>query len=736
MPTWNRQLLTAPNLITLFRLPLLAWCAWEASIGNINEAFVLFVLAWALDGVDGLAARLFKQASTLGYYLDKIIDRIVMAVGIVVLLRYNILPPIALFLIVRDIGYIPALYPMRDVRANWHGAGPLGKTVTLLQGVGFIWLFAAWPHPELIVLLTALLGGFVAIQHLRSFMVVLLLLSVPMAAQASGVEINEVMWDGTEYVEFFNSGDTTSLAGWKLTRQQSGGEEKTIIVFSDGATISKDGYFLLERTEAATTVPADAISGSLVLVQGGELVRLYDASETVRDSVDGSAGWPAGENTDVGIAMERSGSGWQTSSGSGGGRSGTPRAPNSSGTNESQQSGSNEDDSESNAGDISYDTPVIINEFLPNPAGDDSAGEFIELYNPSDNEADLSGWQLDDAPAGSGAYTLSAGTIVGAHAYVVLMRQQTGIALNNTGDEVRLLDPNGAVHAHARYSESAADGQSYNNASGTFVVSTTATPGTANVITKPAELETKSDSIKAATKPSPATLGAAQESGSYTTSVIVFRALPNPIGDDTAGEFIELKNTGSVPADLSGWQLDDEEGGSAPHTIPHGVTIAANDTLTFSREDTAIALNNNGDVVRLLAPDGTVISTLAYEDVAEGQVVEASNTAELITDSSSSKHLLAGAVAGIKDVAVAQEVDVATDQAHAGGPVAIAGLTDGRLGADKATDDFTDAAGSKTTDALIGFGLALAAAVVLILSFADKQTLRRWTTYFMKWRQS
>ena len=70
--------------------------------------------------------------------------------------------------------------------------------------------------------------------------------------------------------------------------------------------------------------------------------------------------------------------------------------------------------------------------------------------------------------------------------------------------------------------------------------------------------------------------------------------------------------------DLSEWQLDDEEGGSKPYTIPGGIIIGSGVYNVFPRSDTKLALNNTNDSVRLIRPDGVVHATVAYKDVREG----------------------------------------------------------------------------------------------------------------------
>jgi hypothetical protein len=63
---------------------------------------------------------------------------------------------------------------------------------------------------------------------------------------------------------------------------------------------------------------------------------------------------------------------------------------------------------------------------------------------------------------------------------------------------------------------------------------------------------------------------------------------------------------------LQGWQLDDlPEAGSNPYRIA-GVTIAPGSFVAFFRTQTHIALNDSGDTVRLLAPNGHVVDEIRY----------------------------------------------------------------------------------------------------------------------------
>lgn len=101
--------------------------------------------------------------------------------------------------------------------------------------------------------------------------------------------------------------------------------------------------------------------------------------------------------------------------------------------------------------------------------------------------------------------------------------------------------------------------------------------------------------------------------------IFISEFLPNPEGADQAGEFIELFNQEQRPVDLAGWQLDDAEGGSRPFMIPAGTVIKPGQYLAFPATETRLALNNDTDAVRLLAPGSALIDYVEYEDVKEGE---------------------------------------------------------------------------------------------------------------------
>ena len=165
--------------------------------------------------------------------------------------------------------------------------------------------------------------------------------------ESGNVVINEIAWMGTkadtndEWMELHNTGgQTIDLAGWTIAATDG---TPTITL---SGSISPYGFYLLERSVdnlSISDITADkTYTGALE--NGGEQLELRDLSSNLRDSVNASSGWFAGDNATK-SSMERvnpsqSGSeaaNWKTNSGlirngldkTGNPINGTPRQPNS-----------------------------------------------------------------------------------------------------------------------------------------------------------------------------------------------------------------------------------------------------------------------------------------------------------------------------------------------------------------------------------------------------------------------
>ena len=98
---------SAPNLLTLLRICLAPFLVTAILEGHYVLSFSLFVAAGLTDAFDGLLARLLKQRSMLGQYLDPVADKLLLSTLFLVLL-YKGLMPIAVTVMVfsRDLGIL------------------------------------------------------------------------------------------------------------------------------------------------------------------------------------------------------------------------------------------------------------------------------------------------------------------------------------------------------------------------------------------------------------------------------------------------------------------------------------------------------------------------------------------------------------------------------------------------------------------------------------------------------
>lgn len=215
---------------------------------------------------------------------------------------------------------------------------------------------------------------------------------------------------------------------------------------------------------------------------------------------------------------------------------------------------------------------VVINEFQPGSSG------WIELYNPGNASADLSGWVVDDiADGGTSPKSLASGTSIAAKGFLVVSYSGVNTA---SADSVNLRDDAGVtVDSHSNgYAGSSVAGLCFGR---------------------------QPDGADWATAAITCTQGSANSGGT-----------PPPVTDIRINEFypgsagwVELFNAGAETAVLTGWKLDDvANGGASPKTVPAGTTLIPGGVVlvSFSGINTASA-----DEVRLLDSTGAAVDTHA-----------------------------------------------------------------------------------------------------------------------------
>lgn len=122
------QIFTAPNQLTLMRLIFVPFIIISIVDGSWWWALGLFVVAGISDGLDGLLARLLKQKTVLGQYLDPIADKLLLSTLFLVLSITHKIPwKFTVLVFSRDLGILitsAVLYAVtsfRDFRPSIYG---------------------------------------------------------------------------------------------------------------------------------------------------------------------------------------------------------------------------------------------------------------------------------------------------------------------------------------------------------------------------------------------------------------------------------------------------------------------------------------------------------------------------------------------------------------------------------------------------------------------------------------
>jgi len=142
---------TVANVITVLRLLLIPFFFSVVLSDRAHAdtlAFALFAAAAATDWLDGMIARRTGTVTTLGKVIDPLVDRLLLAAGV-----------IGLYLIERVPLWLVAVLVARDAYLLWgayrlerHGerlpVTYLGKATTAVLLTGFSLLILGWPRVE------------------------------------------------------------------------------------------------------------------------------------------------------------------------------------------------------------------------------------------------------------------------------------------------------------------------------------------------------------------------------------------------------------------------------------------------------------------------------------------------------------------------------------------------------------------------------------------------------------
>ncbi len=279
----------------------------------------------------------------------------------------------------------------------------------------------------------------------------------------------------------------------------------------------------------------------------------------------------------------------------------------------------------------------VISEVMYDPAGTESAEEWVEIYNPTAAAIDLTGWSLAD---NAGSWTFPDGTILGAGETLTVARDAAGfqalygfapdvdgltLSLANSADYLLLVDPKGNAISKVAW------GGSKPNWSLSTVEATT-------LARCPADQEqfNRLDWLTGAA-PTPDAIptecggsGNGGGTGGSLDHLVVTEVFYDTPGTDSAEEWVEIYNGTGADVDLSGWTLQDNSGS---WSFPGGTTIADGQFLVVARDAAgfralygsdpdlsglSLALGNSGDVIRLVDGSGAEVDMVAWEGYVSG----------------------------------------------------------------------------------------------------------------------
>ncbi|MEA1908487.1 MAG: lamin tail domain-containing protein [Euryarchaeota archaeon] len=379
------------------------------------------------------------------------------------------------------------------------------------------------------------------------------------------IVISEVMWDGDEYLELYNTLDRTiCIENWTITKGSGAVNDSIAVTLKHGAIIPSHGYYLIASNGAVTCKP-DQIT-NLTLKNSGEVLQLFNGFSIISkriDVVNRDGNWFAGKNDDVGQSMERislengaNPDNWYTSLGYMCGRIGTPGKENS-------------------IPDRNPPEMTIVSDLIG--ANDDIVVSF-------DERIDIS--------------TLRISVIGPYHGWI------SGHIIGDDDMKGALFDPDNPLQAGQHSVMVTCRDPSDNFVECDFLLTVAGVDvGAPDDVVDDAPEQVPAPTPDPTPTPDPG----------VATRIVVNELMPNPIGRDRGNETTELYNYGDESVDIGGWVIKNEDGDA--HEIPAGKMIDAHGYY-LTKE---IQLDNSGGQVLLYRDGEEIDRSIAYMDSTEGE---------------------------------------------------------------------------------------------------------------------
>ncbi len=456
---------------------------------------------------------------------------------------------------------------------------------------------------------------------------------------------------GNRFIELYNPNDIPiDLTGWSVKKKTSSGKEDSLLASSrlKGKSILPKSYFLLTNEEeySGNVLPDVSWAKSNYIAKDNTII-LYDNNQSVVDKVgfglsadcEGDCALNPDENhsiqkkfqNNIFVDTNNNNADFFIQENPNPQNSSliavSPLPPADQQTNTQESAPATSPPPSPSQGEGATTSPqslakyklgdIVINEFVSDPA--DGEVEWIELYNTTEKEINLDGWTIEE---GSGAKTNLTGIIAASGDGKFMVIEKPKGNLNNNGDIIILRDASGKLIdqvAYGNWNDGNADNNapvandpsgvarkfdghnSFNNAED-FAVTAAPTKGASNII-----------------KEEDSELGGFD----FSDDIIISEIFPNPVGSDNENEFIELYNASDRDVDLTGWMLGDDSKKKYEIAVSAksrtSTIIKTKGYLTIYRNESKIALNNNGDSVKLYQPlKDEPSQTVKYEKAIEG----------------------------------------------------------------------------------------------------------------------
>lgn len=303
--------------------------------------------------------------------------------------------------------------------------------------------------------------------------------------------------------------------------------------------------------------------------------------------------------------------------------------------------------------DLSRD--LLISEVLPNPFDSDDA-EWIEIYNGGSVAVDLYGWTLTDKTT---SYLFDSEEILKAKSYLLIKRETSGIALNNTGEEIFLIDPEEKIINGVELPK-AIEGQSFARKAGTqnWAWTTTPTPGKENILTQAEDEDDEEEQVEEKTteKKPPSKTATTPAVKKVSNSAPSFQAVTiAQVQDMAKGEYATVAGTVTAVPGERGVQkmfISDGEGELQIYShqkqfpdVGNGDSVKVTGRVSIASGENRINISNASDVVILArapeaetnvqtSPETAMLPNTAPSESVIGEVKGVQSIASLETPKS------------------------------------------------------------------------------------------------------